>query len=274
MVHKFLLYFEFALIGALQVFWIVSAILGLVPAVAQPPASANPNIVQDFMNALPASDKVKRYSPDQGLLTNNIRMVTAHRYYSERKSGTKAVADIINGIVPAFTHECEAKGGHLQRRGTDPFGKTLAKIKDSAGSAFKEQDLHICTRSPSQSLGAIVIQSTFHVSTSLWMKDFTTYTIVTFSPDMVVTQAALDRDRANTEETARRSDEAYARKMAEVENWRRAIKPGTETSCGPVLRLNGEMVELVHYQTREPKWYRRSELWPDRLNMNGQESCR
>jgi hypothetical protein len=272
--RKFLLYFEFALIGALQVFWIVSAIMGLVPAVAQTPASSNPNTVQDFMNDLPASDKVKHYSADQGLLTSNIRMVTAHRYYSERKSGTKAVADIINGGLPAFTRECEAKGGHLQRRGTDPFGKTLAKLMDSGGSAFKEQDLHICTRSPSQSLGALAVQSTFHLSTSLWMKDFSTYTIVTLSPDIVITQAELDGDRANTEESARRSNEAYARKLAEVEQWRRTIKPGTETSCGPVLRLNGEMVELVHYQTREPKWYRRSELWPDRLNVNGQESCR
>jgi hypothetical protein len=274
MVRRFLLSLEFALLGVLQVAWHVGVVVGLFPASAQTPTFSNPDTVQDFMADLPASDNGKQYAPDQALQTSNTRFLTAHRYYSERQSGARAVVDIINSIVPAFTCECEAKGGHLQRRATDPFGKTLVKIKYSAGSAFKEQDLHICTRSASQSLGAVAVQSTFHVSTSLWKKDFTTFTIVTLSPDIVITQAELDRDRTAKEEADRRSLEAYTKKLAEVEQWRRTIKPGTETSCGPVLRLNGEMVELVYYQTREPKWYRRSELWPDRLNADGKESCR
>ena len=37
MVRKFLLYFEFVLIGSLQVFWIVSAFIGFFPASAQSP---------------------------------------------------------------------------------------------------------------------------------------------------------------------------------------------------------------------------------------------
>ncbi len=291
MVRRILLYFEFALFAGLQIVGLASTVIGLVPAFAQQgpkpiatPApisvaipvqsSSNPNTIQDFMALLPASDPIGYKTADQALFDDNMRVVTAHRFYSGRKSGARVVADIMTSIVPAFTRECEAKGGHVDTRGSEIFKQTFLRFSRSGGSELNERDLTICTRSPSQSLGALAVRSTFHVSTSLWMKDFTSTTIVTLSSSIVVTQTQLDREQAAEQEARRRTSEAYVRKQAEVERWWLAIKPGTETGCGPVLRVNGEMVELVYYQIREPKWYRRSELWPERLTSEGYPTCR
>ena len=51
------------------------------------------------------------------------------------------------------------------------------------------------------------------------------------------------------------------------------FKTGIETGCGPVLSVNGDLIEIAHYQTRESKWYRRSELWPSRFTKSGLRTC-
>jgi hypothetical protein len=89
MVRKFLLNFEFALLRVLQVIGLVSALVGLLPAFAQTTPSSeaahpseaalnDPNIVQDFMAALPDSDVIKpKYKggpppSDQNLFEKNL----------------------------------------------------------------------------------------------------------------------------------------------------------------------------------------------------------
>jgi hypothetical protein len=291
MIRRILLYFEFVLLAAIQIAELASAATGVAPALGQanpiPAASETPesalnipDTMQDFMAALPPSDSFKaneqgRFRPlDQALFYDHQGSATAHRFYTGRKRGERAMAEIMDAIVPAFTRECGVKGGRLQPRGTDIFRKTFLRLNPSGSSEFKERDLNICMRSPSQSLGALAVRSTFHLSTSLWLKDFMTHTVVILGPNIVVTQDHIDHDQADQHEADRQSSAAYARKMAEVERWRRTIIAGTETGCGPVLRVNGEMVELVYYKTREPRWYRRSELWPVRFSGDGMQPCR
>jgi hypothetical protein len=295
LVRKIPLYAAFALLAAVQFAGLANAVIGAVPAFAGPnplptanevpePALNNPDIVRDFMALLPPSDSFQpavqdRYQPfDHALLDGHRGSATAHRFYTERKRGARAMAEIMDGIVPAFIRECEAKGGHLQPRGTDVFRKTYLQLAPPGNSELRESNLHICMRSPSQSLGAIAVQSTFHLSISLLLKDFMTHTVVAFGPSIVVTQADIERRQAAQQEADRQASAASERQQAAVERWRQTIKAGTETNCGPVLRVNSEMVELVHYQTRESKWYRRSELWPelwpDRLNGGSSRSCR
>ncbi len=291
MVRTILLYFEFALLAALQLASLARAVIAVAPAPAStahsqaaadeqnPTRAKNPDMVSDFMASLPLSDAFKpaghdQYQPiDQALFNDHRTSVTAHRFYTERERGQRAMDELINQLVPAFTAECTAKGGQIQRRGTEIFRMTLQKLNTDDGRELPEENLVICTRSMAASLGALAIRSSFHTSTSLWVNDFKTYTVVTLHPRFVVTQADLDRNRAAQQETERLARIAYVQRQAELERWRRNIQPGTETGCGPVLRVNGEMVELVFDQSREPKWYRRSELWPSRRTESGLLKC-
>jgi hypothetical protein len=289
LVRTILLYFEFALLAALQLASLARAVIAVAPASAAhsqavaneqyPAATKNPDMVLDFMASLPLSDAFKPaghdpYQPIDQALFNDLRTsVTAHRFYTERKRGQRAMDELIKQLVPAFTAECAAKGGQIQRRGTEIFRMTLQKLNTDGGHELPEDNLIICTQSMAASLGALAIRSSFHTSTSLWVKDFKTYTVVTLHPRFMVTQGDLDRNRAAQQETERLARIAYAQRQAELERWRRNIQPGTETGCGPVLRVHGEMVELVYDQSREPKWYRRSELWPTRRTESGLLKC-
>ena len=56
--------------------------------------------------------------------------------------------------------------------------------------------------------------------------------------------------------------------------WRQSIANGSETACGPVLRTNGDLVEVVDTRTRQPRWYRRDELLPA-VRLDGElNACR
>lgn len=92
------------------------------------------------------------------------------------------------------------------------------------------------------------------------------YLIALLPPSAVYTQERLDREAAELAARQQREaadrDRAEAQEQADVAVWRRTIKPGTETGCGPVLRVNGDLIEVAHFRTRDPRWYRRSELWP------------
>jgi hypothetical protein len=68
-------------------------------------------------------------------------------------------------------------------------------------------------------------------------------------------------------------DRAAQQEHAEAVSWRKAIQPGTETGCGPVLSVKGDLIEVVYYRTREPKWYRRAELWPTLYHAGGMRTC-
>jgi hypothetical protein len=287
MVRKILLYFEFAALMLIQIAVLASSVIALVPAFAQSgpkPAPNNTDIVQDFMATLPPSDNMppstveQNFGHDQAELTayrdetstyynsqisSHPEWVSASRFYASKKRDDKKLASRLAAAVAAFGQECAAKGGRVELAETAIFTQTRSRLH-----LLRSTDtLHICMRTPYQSLGAFASRASF-VSwpiRSVWL---------TLRPVSVTTQAILDKEAADRVATENRRQVTRDNERSAVERWRRTIKAGTETSCGPVLRVNAEMVELVYYQTREPKWYRRSELWPERLNSDGLITCR
>ena len=139
---------------------------------------------------------------------------------------------------------------------------------------MREQNLKICMRTRHQALGAIAVQSSTTKAPLVSLRtSIENSTVVALNPSIVVTQTDLDRETAAANEQWRRNEEKGKREQAELERWRRSITVGAETSCGPVLQLNGELIEVAYYQTREPKWYRRNELWPTPYNAAGFRTC-
>jgi hypothetical protein len=275
MVRKFLLNFEFALLRVLQVIGLVSALVGLLPAFD------DPNIVQDFMAALPDSDVIKpKYKggpppSDQNLFEKNSAAVIQHRFYSDFKRGSRETSEMIADIFRAFTLECEAKGSRIEKTGTAIFSKTLSRLEpNSFGTKLREQNLKICMQTPYQAIGAVAVQSSTSKAPLISLRQFVeTYTVIALNPMNVVTRTELDRETAAANEQWRRNEEKGKREQAELDRWRRSITMGTETGCGPVLRVNGDLIEVAYYQTREPKWFRRTELSPSLYNSAGLRTC-
>jgi hypothetical protein len=152
-VRKFLFYFEIALIGALQVFWIVSAIIGLFPASAQatPPyetgqpsqaARDDTAIVQDFMATLPASDLIKsRYKDalppnDQRLYSAQTGAVADHRFYTARKRGGKEMTKLIGAAEAAFTQSCSAQGGQLLEKNNELYRGSESRFQRTVNARY------------------------------------------------------------------------------------------------------------------------------------------
>jgi hypothetical protein len=291
MVRRLLLYFEFALLGMLQISWLVIALVGLIPAIAQtapPSEQAHPseaalndrNIVQDFMAVLPASDPIPRsyqfYSrwterietadrPEQEAYYKLRRSVTAHRFLSNKGRGKREMKAILRRASEGFVAECTAKGGYPEPKGSNFYTSTHANIWPKTSLS----QLDICMRSNAQSLGALLIET----NKASYDYGDDSHTILTFHPEVVVTQATLDAQTAREAANQRRRALALEQERVEVERWRPTISAGTETGCGPVLSVKGDMIEVVHYQTRDPRWYRRSELWPTLINKSGLRTC-
>ena len=125
-------------------------------------------------------------------------------------------------------------------------------------------------RSSSQSLGAFLTETS---KNTYDYADEDSHSIVTFHPKVVVTQQTLDAQAQYEANAKRKREEEFAQERIDVERWRLTIKPGTETGCGPVLRVNGDLIEVAYYQTREPKWFRRTELSPGLYNKAGLRTC-
>jgi hypothetical protein len=309
MVRKFLLYFEIALLGLLQVIGLTSAIVGFFPALAQgtPPnetahrseaARIDPTIVQDFMATLPASDAIKsRYKDapppnDQRLYSAQAGAVADHRFFTARKRGGKEMTKLIGAAEAAFTQRCSAQGGKLLEKNSElyignetRFQRTVNARYSTVNGGYRsyadkpdvEFNLYICMRGP-QALGLMAMAGTRGDNSrdvgglgplSLALaKDTSTFTLISLRPENIYAQADLDKEIAAQKASEARQASIDAQKQAELEQWRQGIRVGTETSCGPVLSVKGDMVELVHYQTRDPRWYRRNELWPH-LSMRG-----
>jgi hypothetical protein len=292
MVRRFLLNFEFALLGMLQVVWIVSAIAGLVPAFAQTttpseaahPSEAalnDPNIVQDFMAALSPSDLIPRqyayYSrwagrtevadrPEQEAYYQLRRSVTAHRFLTSKGRGRRAMKAILRRASEGFAAECAAKGGYLETKDSNFYLRTHANIRPKTSL----NSLEICMRSNLQSLGALLTETN---KNSYDYADEDSHSIVTFHPEVVVTQAWLEAQAEREAAALRKRDAAWEQERIDVERWRKTVQPGTETGCGPVLRVNGDLIEVAYYQNREPKWFRRNELSPTLYNSSGLRTC-
>lgn len=206
--------------------------------------------------------------PEQDAYYHHRADVTAHRFLTDRWRGGGAMKTILRQAISGFSTECAAKGGHLEPHDTDLYSRTLSEYRPR----LSDLRFEVCMRDPTFALGALLIASnkaSFH--------DRDSHAIITYHPRTVVTQAVLDRRSAEATAARNRQAAEQARiaelERNEVDQWRRTIKPGTETGCGPVLRVNGDLIEVVYYQTREPKWYRRSELWPTLFNKEGQHTC-
>jgi hypothetical protein len=292
MVRKLVLYIECAVIAAWQVAGIASAIVGLWPASAQTaptseaahPSEAalnDPNIVQDFMAALPPSDPIardyERYNrwtgrteiserPDQIPYYRMGRSVSAHRFLTNKGRGRREMKAILLRASAGFAAECKAKGGYLELKNSNFHALTQADIRSNASLG----QLDICMKSTSKSLGAFLIQT----AKDSYDYDDDAHAIMTLHPRVVVTQVTLDEQATREAAAGLRRQAAWEQERVDVERWRLTIQPGTETGCGPVLSVKGDLIEVAHYQTRAPKWYRRTELSPTRFNGEGLATCR
>jgi hypothetical protein len=291
MVRKILFFLEIWVLAALQVAgflslgWTAAAVFAQAPpneaAHRSEPALNDPNIVQDFMAALPSSDPIPRtyqyYSrwtgrtetsqrPEQEAYYQLRRHVTAHRFLTNKGRGRREMKAILLRASEGFAAECTAKGGTLEPHDSNFYTLTLADIRPRAPI----RTLEICMRSKSGSLGALLIETN---KKSYDYGDEDSHSLATFHPRIVVTQATLDAKAERDAAVDRKRNAAWEQERVDVERWRITIKAGTETGCGPVLRVNGDLIEVAHYQTREPKWYRRIELSPTLYNLAGLRTC-
>jgi hypothetical protein len=284
LVRKAILYAECALIGAVQVAGIVSAIIGLWPVGAQTPARSNPELVQDFMATLPPSDNMRRNTSYSAETSHPFQAGAAtYRIYNHKNGRAKQA--LLQQAQTAFTSECSAKGGAIAPREGRDYTLTIERLRPYAPDAT----ILICIRPDRTALGMLItIKRTVRArdaggdlsdaALDLVFGGGTPYYLVALlPPTSVYTRERLDREAAELaaaqQQQAAERDRAEALERVEAERWRRTIKPGTETSCGPVLRVNGDLIEVVYYQTREPKWYRRSELWPTLFTKGGLRTC-
>ncbi|RJY06938.1 hypothetical protein [Aurantiacibacter aquimixticola] len=263
-------------------------LLGLgAPALAQsqPPSSTEMQ-VQDFMAAIPQLDEVQyeqntnRFGVSEPVHREHMTYhhhrenVVAHRFIRDRNAREGRGQALGETALTGFTEECVAKGGYLEPMNQRPFEATLQHLFDDAYQSLWYKrlnptdpifDLVICSASPDRSLGVLTV-------THDHLTDQTA--IVLFAPSAVVTQGDLDRDVAAREAEWQRRRAQEEREAARLPEWRNNLASGSETACGPVLRTNGDLVEVVDPQTRQPRWYRRGELLPA-VRLDGQSNtCR
>ncbi|MBN8500339.1 MAG: hypothetical protein J0M19_04210 [Sphingomonadales bacterium] len=273
MVRKAFFYFEIALIAAVQVLSLLWATIGFWSANAQSVTPTNMDVVNAFMAELPPSDEMRRNASYTMETVHPFQASPAtYRIYSHKNG--KAKQALLQRAQSAFTEECNAKGGAIASRDSQDYALTIERLRPAAPDAT----ILICIRPDRRPLGMLITLkrtvgrhgSRGDLSDAALDLVFgggqPYYLIALQPPSAVYTQERLDREAANLAAAQQRQaaerERAEAQELAEVQNWRRTIKPGTETGCGPVLRVNGDLIEVVYYQTREPKWYRRSELWP------------
>lgn len=297
MVRKVLFYLEIWALAALQVAFFVS--LGWTAAAvfaqssptsrtAKPPS--NPDIVQDFMASLPQSDNMRRNASYNAEDRHPFQTGSAtYRIYNHKNAAAKQA--LLLQAQTAFTAECSAKGGVIAPRDSRDYAMTIERLRPPA----PDGTILICIRPNRTALGMLITlkrtvrpgQSTGDLSESALDLVFgggaPYYLVALLPPPSVYTPERLDREAAELAATQQRQaaerDRIAEQERIEVERWRRTIQPGTETGCGPVLRVNGDLIELAYVFTREPKWYRRGELWPplyspDGVAVRGGRSCK
>jgi hypothetical protein len=284
LIRKAILYAECALIAAVQVVGIASAIIGLWPAGAQTPTRSNPELVQDFMATLPPSDNMRRNASYSNETTHPFQASAAtYRIYNHQNGRAKRA--LLQHAQSAFTSECSSKGGAIAPRDGRDYALTIERLQPSAPDAT----ILICIKPDRSALGMLItLKRTVRARDSggdlsdaaldlVFGGGAPYYRVALLPPTSVYTQERLDREAAELtaaqQQQAAERDRAADLERVEVDRWRRTIKPGSETGCGPVLRVNGDLIEVVFYQTREPKWYRRSELWPTLFTKGGLRTC-
>jgi hypothetical protein len=282
MVRKIILYAECAVIAALQIVGIASTIIALWPASAQTPSPSNPNVVQDFMVALPPSDDMRRNTSYNLDKPHPFEAGPATYRIYNHKNG-KAKQALLLKAQSAFTDECSTKGGAIEPREAPDYALTIDRLPPSASDAT----ILICLQPDRSAMGMLITlkrnirppnPSGDLSGVALGRLFDAPYYLVSLQPpSSVYTQERLDREAAAFEAAEKRKaaerDRASEQEYAEAVRWRKNIQPGSETGCGPVLSVKGDLIEVVYYQTREPKWYRRAELWPTAYHTGGMRTC-
>jgi hypothetical protein len=283
MVRKVILYVECAAIAVLQIAGIASTIIALWPASAQTPSPSNPNVVQDFMATLPPSDDMRRNTSYNLERPHPFEAGPATYRIYNHKNG-KAKQALLLKTQAAFTDECSTKGGAIVPRDASDYALTIERLRPSAPDAT----ILICLKPNKSALGMLITlkrnirapnESGDLSGAALGMLFDAPYYLVSLQPpSSIYTQERLDREAAEFEAAEKRKaaerDRAAEQQYAEAVRWRKTIQPGTETGCGPVLSVKGDLIEVVYYQTREPRWYRRAELWPTAYHTGGMRTCK
>lgn len=258
-----------------------------IAAVAQSaPQAAHAEQIQDFISAVPQLDEVpyeketNRFGVSRPIhrehMTYHYRRadVVAHSFIRDRDRKDRRGETLGVAALSEFARICTAKGGYLEPENRRPFDATLRHLFNDTYHLLWHQgrnpadpvfDLAICSVSSGRALGALTVTRDRLTNQTA---------IILFAPSAVVTQADLDRQRAAREEEARREIAERKREDDRLPSWRENLTSGSETACGPVLNTNVDMVEIVDPRTRQPRWYRRSELLPA-YRLNGQPNeCR
>lgn len=289
MVRKAFFYFEVALIAAVQVLSLVWATIGFWSANAQSAAPTDADVVNAFMAELPPSDEMRRNASYNIETLHPFQAApSTYRIYSHKNG--KAKQALLQRAQSAFTGECSAKGGAIASRDSQDYTLTVERLRPAAPDAT----VLICIRPDRRPLGLLItLKRTVgrhdprgelsDAALDLVFGGGQPYYLVALQPPSAVyTQERLDREAAELAATRQRQADEQQRaadqERAEVDRWRLTIRSGTETSCGPALRVNGDLIEIAHNQTREPKWYRRRELWPplftaEGVRIKGGRSC-
>jgi hypothetical protein len=288
MFRKTILCAEFALLAATQVAGMISAVIGMWPVSAQSapkPALSNPDSVQDFMATLPPSENMRRNASYTSETTHPFEADPAtYRIYNHKNGRAKQA--LLQQAQTAFTNECSAKGGVIALRNSRDHELTIERLRPAAPDA----KYLICMKPDRTVLGMLITLKRNvrrpdpngdlgTAALGLLLDRSAPYYLISLQPpSSVYTQERLDQEASELAATQQRQtaerDRAVDQERVEVERWRRTIKAGTETGCGPVLRVNGDLIKVVYYQSREPKWYRRSELWPTLFTKAGLRTCR
>jgi hypothetical protein len=236
------------------------------------------------MATLPPSDNMRRNTSYSNETTHPFQASAAtYRIYNHQNGRAKQA--LLQHAQTAFTRECSAKGGAIAPREGRDYALTYERLRPPAPDA----NILICIKLDRTALGMLItLKRTVRARDSggdlsdaaldlVFGGSAPYYLVALLPPTSVFTQELLDREAAELaaaqQQQAAERDRAEAIERVEDDRWRRTIKPGTETGCGPVLRVNGDLVEVVYYQTREPKWYRRSELWPKLFTKGGLRTC-
>jgi hypothetical protein len=283
MVRKVVLYIEYTVIAAIQVAGIASAIVGLWPASAQTPPPSNPNLIQDFMAALPPSDNMRKNASYNAESPHPFEASPATYRIYNHKNG-KAKQALLQQAETGFTAECGSKGGAIVPRDAHDYTLAIERLRPAAPDAT----ILICMKPDQTALGMLItLKRTIRspnpsgdlTGAALGrLFDAPYYLISLQPPSSVYTQARIEREAADLAAREKRKagerERAAEQEYADAVRWRKTIQTGTETGCGPVLSVKGDLIEVIHYQTREPRWYRRAELWPTLYHTGGMRTCK
>ncbi|MEZ5689777.1 MAG: hypothetical protein R3E21_13485 [Caenibius sp.] len=237
----------------------VACLTAAAPIHAQSDAEAsayNAAIVRDFMAELPPSN-------DGGLLSDifqgpfyyrNRRMIEDYRFYNKKRQDGVKVDDLATRAQEAFVSECSTKGGYIEPQSNEAMYKDTTYRFGLKG--WDSPARLICLTETGDSLGM------FAASRVNTLNGFR-FVILAISPEAVITQKVRAADAAKERARQEAIRAASSAEIERVANWRNSIQAGAESNCGPVIDVKGDLIQVISRQTRDERWYRRSELSPE-----------